>query len=109
MYMYIHAHAHVCALSVLSGPPTVETVMSLVSGVSSQWKVIAEGVGFGEDLIDEIDTNNDTDEACLQDCVEQWVSKLDPTWQKLALVLTGMGQESLAQQALQNEGYISLA
>ena len=78
--------------------------MSLLLAVAGLWKAIAEGLGFSENHIDEIDTNDDTDEACLQNCVEQWVNKLDPTWQKLSCVLSDMGQESLAQQALQNEG-----
>ena len=78
--------------------------MSLLLGVAGLWKAIAEGLGFEEDLIDEIYTNDDTDEACLQNCVEQWINKLDPTWQKLSHVLSDMGQESLAQKALQNEG-----
>ena len=92
------------SLSLLSVPVTVEAVMSLLLAVAGRWKAIAEGLGFDEDTIDEIYTNDDTDEACLQNCVEQCVRKLDPTWQKLSRVLSDMGQESLAQQALQNGG-----
>ena len=78
--------------------------MSLLLAVAGLWKDIAEGLGFDDDMIDEIFTNDDTDEACLQNCVEQWFRKLDPTWQKLSRVLSDMGQESLAQQALHNGG-----
>ena len=42
-------------------------------------------------LIDEIDTNNETDEACLQYCVEKWVSRLEPSWERLSLVLGYLG------------------
>ena len=83
----------------LIGPPTVEAVMTLMWGVAGRWKEIALGLGFDEDIIDEIGTNNSTDEACLQDCVEQWVARLQPSWEKLSHVLRGMGEEELAQKA----------
>ena len=73
--------------------------MSLLYCVAGRWKMIASGLGFNENLIDEIYTNNGTDEACLQDCVEKWVSRLEPSWERLSLVLRDLGEESLAQQA----------
>ena len=90
-----------------SGPPTVEAVMDLLWSVAGLWKVIAEGLGFDDDIIDEIFTNNEMEEACLQDCVEQWM-RLGPTWQKLAHVLSDMGQNSLAQQAWSGGGVMTL-
>ena len=81
-----------------AGPPTVEAVVSLLRCVAVHWRAIAEGLGFDEDHIDEIDTNNETDVACLQDCMKQWM-RLGPTWKKLALVLSDVGEDSLAQQA----------
>ena len=78
--------------------------MSLLGAVADRWKEIAEGLGFVEHHIDEIDDNNDVDTSRLQDCVEQWVSRLDPTWEKLARVLSDMGLEDLAQQALKIDG-----
>ena len=83
----------------LIGPPTVEAVMTLLWGVAGRWKGIALGLGFDEDHIDEIDPNNATDEACLQDCVEQWISRLQPSWEKLSHVLRDMGEDGLAQKA----------
>ncbi|CAI8028055.1 hypothetical protein GBAR_LOCUS15989 [Geodia barretti] len=80
------------------GPPTVESVMSLLWGVAGRWKEIAEGLEFDEDLIDEIDTNNDTDEGCLQVCVGMWVTKLQPSWEKLSHVLKELGEVELARQ-----------
>ena len=74
--------------------------MSLLYGVASLWREIALGLGFDQDhLEDEIFVNSDTDQARLQDCVEQWVAKLGPSWEQLSLVLRDLGQESLAQQA----------
>ena len=40
-------------------------VMGLLWSVAGLWRVIAEGLGFDDDLIDEIYTNNETEEACL--------------------------------------------
>ena len=74
--------------------------MSLLYGVASLWREIALGLGFDQDhLEDEIFVNSETDKARLQDCVEQWVAKLGPSWEQLSLVLRDLGQESLAQQA----------
>ena len=73
--------------------------MSLLWGVAGRWKEIAEGLEFDEDLIDEIDTNNDMDEGCLQVCVEMWVSKLKPSWKKLSHALKELGEVELARQA----------
>ena len=92
----------VCNLNPLSpsGPPTVEAVMTLLMGVAGRWKAIALGLGFNKDHIeDEIDLNNSTDEACLQNCVEQWVARLQPSWEKLSHVLRDMGEDGLAQKA----------
>ena len=70
----------------------------LLSVAADRWKMIASGLGFNEDLIDEIDTNNEMDEACLQDCVERWA---DPSWERLSCALRDLGEDSLAQQALE--------
>ena len=74
--------------------------MTLLMGVAGRWKAIALGLGFNKDHIeDEIDLNNSTDEACLQNCVEQWVARLQPSWEKLSHVLRDMGEDGLAQKA----------
>ena len=76
------------------------SVMSLLWGVAGHWKEIAKGLGFDEDYIDdEIDPNNDMDEGCLQVCVEIWVFKLQPSWEKLSHVLRDLGEVELARQA----------
>ena len=67
--------------------------MSLLWGVAVRWKEIAEGLEFDEDLID---TNNDMDEGCLQVCVEMWVFKLQPSWEKLSHALRELEEVELA-------------
>ena len=73
--------------------------MALLWGVADKWHLIAGALEFDEDLIDEVDTNNETDEACLEDCVEKWVTRLGPSWQTLSRALTDIGEENLAQRA----------
>ena len=83
--------------------------MSLLWGVAGRWKEIAEGLKFDEYLIDEIDTNNDTDEGCLQVCVEMWVTKLQPSWEKLSHVLKELGEVELARQAGNGGVFLTLS
>ena len=60
--------------------------MELLYSAAISWRDIAEGLGFVEDHIDEIYTNNETDVGCLRDVMEQWM-RLGPTWEKLALLI----------------------
>ena len=78
--------------------------MNLLWGLAGRWREIARGLEFDEDHIeDEIYTNNATDEACLQDCVEQWIARLQPSWEKLSRVLRNVGEDGLAQKAWNGE------
>ena len=84
--------------------------MSLLWGVAGRWKEIAKGLGFDEDYIDdEIDTNNDMDEGCLRVCVEMWVTKLQPSWEKLSHVLEELGEVELARQAWSEGMFLTLS
>ena len=67
--------------------------MSVLRNFAGRWKAIADGLGFNEDMIDEINTNNEMNEACLQDCVEQWVARLGPSWEKISRILEDLGEE----------------
>ena len=87
--------------------PTVETVMDLLYDIRGHWKEIAEGLGFDEDMIDEIFTNNEMDEACLMNCIEIWVQSLGPTWEKLSRVLANMGENQLAHKACPSVGELN--
>ena len=83
--------------------------MSLLWGVAGRWKEIAEGLEFDDDLIDEIDTNNDMDEGCLHHCVDSWVTKLQPSWEKLSHILKELGEEELACQAWNGGVFLTLS
>ena len=95
MYLTPYSYGNVLHIAV---PLSVEDVMKLLYSVAVRWRDIAEGLGFVEDHIDQIYTNNETDVGCLQDVMEQWM-RLGPTWKKLAQVLSAIGEDSLAQQA----------
>ena len=82
-----------CITILISVPPTVESAMSVLRDFVGRWKAIADGFGFNGDMIDEIDTNNEMNEACLQDCVEQWVARLGPSWEKISRILEDLGEE----------------
>ena len=85
-----------------SVPLTVETVMELLRPVFDKWKKVAEeGLGMDEDETDEIFTNNELEVDCLQDCVERWMNR-EPSWEKLASALRAVGEEGLAEKALEN-------
>ena len=74
--------------------------MSLLMAVTGRWKMIAEGLRFDEDLIEDIKSRNMTDEARLEDFVEKWVCEpYQSSWEDLARVLHDLGEEQLAQQA----------
>ena len=101
IYMYLTTYSYsrwLCNVLHIAVPPSVEDVMKLLYRASVRWRDIAEGLGFVEDHIDQIYTNNETDVGCLQDVMEQWM-RLGPTWKKLAQVLSDIGEDSLARQA----------
>lgn len=75
---------------VVVGPLTVESVMAKLYNNASQWKEIAETIGFPEYLIDEIETNNMTAEACLKDIVEQCM-KHRASLEKLYSIVNNLG------------------
>ena len=87
----------------------MESVISLLKDAPGRWREIALGLGFNEDYFEEeINTNNVTHEARLQDCVEQWISRLQPSWEKLSHVLRDLGEDELAQQAWSEGWYCYL-
>jgi len=41
--------------------------------VTAKWQELGEALGMDEDLLDEIFTNNVTDDECLRAALEQWL------------------------------------
>ena len=80
------------------GSPTVDAVMFHLKVAAGRWETIADDLGINKELVEEIDSNNETNEACLQGCIEKWVTTLSPSWEKLGRVLEDLGEHSLAEQ-----------
>ena len=66
-------------------PPTVEDLIELMCIATVHWRDVAEGLGFVKHRFDE---NYETDSRYH-----------GATWGKLAQVLSGIGEDSLARQA----------
>ena len=45
---------------------------------ASKWQSLGEALSLDEDRLDEIYTNNETDEACLQEMLELYLARPDP-------------------------------
>ena len=72
-------------------------VKALLLLVAKKWKEIGEAMGLSRDILDEDEyTNNETDEYCMENAIDFWVKYHGPTWEKLAIVLTSVGEEALA-------------
>lgn len=53
--------------------------------MASKWHSLGEALLFDEDILDEIFTNNETDEGCLRDMLERYLEKSDMshTWEEI--------------------------
>ena len=81
-------------------PCTVENLLPLLYPIASKWQSLGEALSLDEDDLDIIDTNNETNEACLQDMLEFYVKKSDSqyTWEKMATALKEMDQVTIAEK-----------
>ena len=75
-----------------------ENVKAMLWPVAKKWKKIGEALGQSEDILDEVYTNNETDECCMENAIELWVKYHGLSWEKLATVLRGVGEEALANK-----------
>ena len=84
----------------LPAPCTVEILVPLLLSLASKWWSLGEALSLDEDDLDMINTNNETDEACLQDMLEFYVEKSNSqcTWEKVATALRTISQEMLAEK-----------
>ena len=65
-----------------------------------KWKEIGEALHFDEDRLDEIFTNNETDEACLETMLEFYLknSDFDHNWEEINRAVKIAGEEGKLQQ-----------
>ena len=71
------------------GPPpsdlTVENLLPVLRGMASKWQSLGKALSLDEDILDEIYTNNETDEDCLRDMLEWYLMRSDSkrNWEEI--------------------------
>ena len=77
-------------------PFTLEHLLPELMGVASKWQSLGEALSLDEDHLDEIFTNNETDEACLQVMLEVYLARadLDHSWEEIQAALKKIEDES---------------
>ena len=76
-------------------PMTCEELFTLLLPLASKWKGVGEVLGCGEDHLDEIFTNNNTDQDCLRNLTEIYQGR--HSRQDMVTALEEMGEIELAQ------------
>ena len=68
-------------------------------GVVFRWKDLGEALSLDEDIIDEIFTNNETDEECLRDMLERYLMRLDKkhSWEEIHMTLKRIEERESTQ------------
>ena len=69
----------------LQGRVTVESLLSHLLPYASKWQSLGGALSLDEDRLDEIYTNNETEEACLQVMIELYMMRtdLDHSWEEI--------------------------
>ena len=64
---------------------TIEEVMPKLIPMTTKWKELGEALKFDDDHLDEIFTNNETDEGCLQAMLEFYFknSDFEHSWEEI--------------------------
>jgi hypothetical protein len=79
---------------------TLEHLLPELLPFDSKWQSLAEALSFDEDQLDEIFTNYERDEACLEVMLEQYMAKsyLDHSWEEIQKALKQIGKELTIDQ-----------
>ena len=66
-------------------PLTVERLFPALLYLASKWQSLGEALSLDKDRLDEIFTNNETDEACLREMLEVYMmrSDLKHSWEEI--------------------------
>ena len=75
-------------------------LLPLLLSIASKWLSLGEALSIDEDDLDIIDTNSETDEACLRDMLEFHEEKFDfkHTWEVMATALKQINEEGLSEK-----------
>ena len=58
-------------------PFTVEHILPALLFMASKWQAVGEALSLDEDRLDEVFTNNETEEACLRVMLEHYMERSD--------------------------------
>ena len=75
----------------------MEHLLPELMGVASKWQSLGEALSLDEDILDEIFTNNATDEECLRDMLERYLmrSDLKHSWEEINKALASIEKDIL--------------
>ena len=78
-------------------PFTLEYLLPKLMGVVSKWQSLEKALSLDEDLLDEIFTNNERDEACLQVMLEHYLmrSDMNHSWEEIDTALKRISEEEI--------------
>ena len=81
-----------------AAPFTLEHLLPELMGVASKWQSLGKFLSLDEDLLDEIFTNNERDEACLQVMLEHYLMRSDKnhSWEEIDTALKRISREETA-------------
>ena len=81
-------------------PVTLEHLLPELLPLASKWQSLGEALSLDEDQLDEIFTNNETDEACLEVMLEQYMARpyLNHSWEEIQKALKWIGEELTIDQ-----------
>ena len=73
--------------------------MTHLSPIASKWLKLGECFGMPDHLLDEINTNCNTDGEGMEDMLKWWRRRLEdrPTWRMIAKAVCQMGEHELAE------------
>ena len=76
-------------------PVTLEHLLPELLLLASKWQSLGEALSLDEDELDEIFTNNETDEACLEVMLEHYMARpyLNHSWEEIQKALKQIEEE----------------
>ena len=74
-------------------PFTLEYLLRELLPLASKWQSLGEALSLDEERLDEIFTNNETDEDCLRVTLEVYMTRpdLDHSWEEIQEVVRKIG------------------
>ena len=77
----------------------MEQLLPELLPLASKWQSLGETLSLDEDRLDEIFTNNETDEACLQEMFELYMARsdLNHSWEEVQEALKKIEESAIDQ------------